>query len=88
MFTEQINKFIKETVISWKKYHLIIIAQKGSDYMPMNITINDLSPEELSMMNTLMMAWPQMTEMQKGKLLGYVEAKAEDRREERNRATA
>lgn len=56
--------------------------------MPMNITINDLSPEELSMMNTLMMAWPQMTEMQKGKLLGYVEAKAEDRREERNRATA
>lgn len=51
-------------------------------------TIENLSEEQQSLMTTLKMAWPQLTEMQKGKLLGYAEAKAEDRRGERNRATA
>ena len=56
--------------------------------MPETIKLETLTEEQQSLMTTLTMAWPQLTEMQQGKLLGYVEAKAEDRREERNRATA
>lgn len=70
-----------------KKHHLILNMRKEVIIMKNIITVENLSEEQQSLMATLTMAWPQLTEMQKGKLLGYVEAKAEDRREERNRAT-
>lgn len=78
----------KDNINLYEKTSSHIKYAKGSDHMKNIITIENLSEEQQSLMATLTMAWPQLTEMQKGKLLGYVEAKAEDRREERNRATA
>lgn len=77
----------KDNINLYEKTSSHIKYEKGSDHMK-NFKIENLSEEQQSLMTTLTMAWPQLTELQKGKLLGYVEAKAEDRREERNRVTA
>lgn len=51
--------------------------------MPETIKLETLTEEQQSFMTTLAEAWPQLTELQRGKLLGYAEAKAENRREEK-----
>lgn len=44
---------------------------------------NGIGERESTIIMSLAAVIPQLTEFQKGKLLGYAEAKAEDRREEK-----